>query len=174
MFKNKGNSSVTFSLTTHLGWNEFKSAKSFVNKLIFYNLFLHVCMWCHFNDMLIMASCAWSLVWMLWNLNWIITCSNLNFGLNKGHLTTWFNNKFTFIKSLLIFIIQTLLFSKKKKQWGTIRIIFKNSKLQNNSIFKILNSSSILKLKFMSHLKQKNVMQCICFQNIIIAYNTRN
>jgi len=33
MFMNKGISSVTFSLTTHLGLNEFKWAKSFVNKL---------------------------------------------------------------------------------------------------------------------------------------------
>ncbi len=137
MFKNKGISSVTFSLTTHLGWNEFKWAKSFVNKLIFYNLFLHVCMWCHFNDMLIMASCAWSLVLMLWNLNWIITCSNLNFGLNKGHLTTSFNNKFIFIKSLLIFIIQTLLFSKTFNNGGLLESSLNHSKLQNNSVLKL-------------------------------------
>jgi hypothetical protein len=42
----------------HMGQNEIKWTKIYVKRSTFYNLFLHVFMWCHFNDVLIMASCV--------------------------------------------------------------------------------------------------------------------
>jgi hypothetical protein len=126
----------------------------------FNNLFSHMFMCCHFNDMLMMASCVWSLIWMLWSLNWIIECSILNFGLSKRCLTTTFNN-IIFIKSPLVFIIYFSNFQKKSNNGELLDTSKKQSK-NFNSIFCFLICS--IYLKFTSLLQHANVVQCIWFK----------
>jgi hypothetical protein len=57
-------------------------------------------MWCHFNGMLIMATCALQLIWMLKILTWAIGYFNFEF---------WFEQKTFKVEQVLY---QTLLVSQ--------------------------------------------------------------
>jgi hypothetical protein len=47
------------------GADEFKWAKIDVKMSTFMQLLLHLSMWCHFNGMWIMESCAYWILWIL-------------------------------------------------------------------------------------------------------------
>jgi hypothetical protein len=63
-----------------------------------YNFFSYMPMWCYFNGILIMASCALWLLWMLKNLNWII--GPFDFGFWFEHIS--FKGKHVPYQTLLI------------------------------------------------------------------------
>jgi hypothetical protein len=123
--------------------NEFKWIKIYVKMSNFYNLFLHMFRWCQFNGMLIMVSSTWSLKWMLWNLNWIITCSNFEFWfevlINKYIQHHYFHKRsFNFHNTNL------LIFKKQFSNWGVLNTSKKHSKLPKKIYFlfsKILRSN---------------------------------
>jgi hypothetical protein len=54
-----------------VGANEFKQAKIDVKTSTFLQFLLHLFMWCHFNGMWIMKSCAYQTIWILNNLKWV-------------------------------------------------------------------------------------------------------
>ncbi len=90
----------------NLGADELKRAKIDVKMSIFLQFLLYLSMWCHFSSMWIIESCAYWIIWILNNQKWIFKQISISkFDLNKRCLTISFNDT-TFIKSLLIFIIQ--------------------------------------------------------------------
>jgi hypothetical protein len=58
-------------------------SKILVNTSTFVQFLLHIFMWCHFNGMLIMESCAYSLIWILINLKCVKKSSTINFWLKQ-------------------------------------------------------------------------------------------
>ncbi len=53
-----------------MGADELKQAKIDVKMSTFLQFLLHLSMWCHFNGMWIMESCAYWIIWILKNLKW--------------------------------------------------------------------------------------------------------
>jgi hypothetical protein len=87
------------------GVDEFKWAKIDVKTSTFLQFLLHLSMWCHFNGMLIMESCAYWIILILKNLKWI----KQNFNIKIWFVKSLFNNfiQWHYLhKGLLIFIIQ--------------------------------------------------------------------
>jgi hypothetical protein len=73
-----------------MGANEPKQTKIDVKTSTFLQFLLHLSMWCHFNGMWIMKSCAYWIIWILKNLKWIKQNSNIK---------AWFESNM-FIKQL--------------------------------------------------------------------------
>ncbi len=87
------------------GVDEYKRAIIFINTSTFLQFLLHISMWCHFNGMLIMESCAYSLIWIWRNVKCVKKLPISRFGWNKWYLIAPFNDT-TFTKGPLVFIIQ--------------------------------------------------------------------
>jgi hypothetical protein len=87
------------------GVDEFKWAKIDVKTSTFLQFLLHLSMWCHLNDIWIMESCAYWIIWILKNLKWI----KQNFNIKVWFVKILFNNFIQWHnlhKGLLISIIQ--------------------------------------------------------------------
>jgi hypothetical protein len=61
----------------NLGADEFQWAKIDVKMSTFLEFLFHLSMWCHYNSMWIMESCAYWIMWTLKNLKWIKQNSNI-------------------------------------------------------------------------------------------------
>jgi hypothetical protein len=81
--------------------DELKRAKIDVKMSTFLQFLLDLSMWCHFNGMSIMEICAYWIIGILKKIKQIKKLTS-KFGLNKGCLTTSFNN-IIFIKGLFSF-----------------------------------------------------------------------
>jgi hypothetical protein len=82
-----------------------RRANILVNISTFLQFLLHISMWCHFNGMSIMESCAYSLIWIWRNVKCVKKLPISRFGWNKWYLIAPFNDT-TFTKGPLVFIIQ--------------------------------------------------------------------
>jgi hypothetical protein len=132
----------------YMGAEEYKRAKILLNMSTFLQFLWLISMWCHFNGMLIMEICAYSLIWILKNLKCVKKLPISRFGWNKGCLITSFN-KTTFTKGPLVFIIQFFCDN---------RVLLETYK--EHSKFHIYNlSKTTFCLKSMSLLQHVNVMQ---------------
>jgi hypothetical protein len=117
--------------------NEFKWTKIYVIMSNFYNLLLHMSMWCQFHGMLIMVSSAWSLIWMLWTLNWIMTCSNFEFWF-KQLIYNYIQHHYFHKRSFNFHNTNLLIFKKKNSDWGVLNTFKKHSKLPKKWNFYLL------------------------------------
>jgi len=60
------------NFNAQMGAYEFKQAKIDVKMTNFLQFLLHLFMWCHFNGMWIMESCALKIIWINWEIKkWI-------------------------------------------------------------------------------------------------------
>ncbi len=64
-----------------LSVDEFKLYKIDVKMSTFLQFLWHLSMWCHFNGMWIMESCAYWIIWILKRLKWFFF---------KSHIKVWF------------------------------------------------------------------------------------
>jgi hypothetical protein len=71
------------SLKGLVGKNVKHQAKNHVKSCSKQLLYIHLSMWCPFYNMLIMASCALWVIWMLKNLNWTIGSIEIEFGFEQ-------------------------------------------------------------------------------------------
>jgi len=124
----------------------------------FLQFLLHIFMWCHFSGMLIMESCAYSLIWILRNLKYVKKSYVISFWL-KQRMFNSFIQWYDFHKGPPGFYYTISLILNFKKVIGYYYTHIKS--IQIFILKKLCLWKTMVFKKFMNPLQHVNVMQYI-------------